>query len=201
MDLPVLVTNGIQVAACIKVEDFLSLAWAFTRQQIHLVITVQMCLEVLAVGLMALLTTFSLISGSPTAAIRVGIQSSWEKMSLMTVPGLTIPGHLTIIGTLKPPSQVVPFSPRNGVVPPSGQVNFSAPLSVLKITMVLSAIPSSSKLVEQYADAVVKFHHAVCIHAITGLALVLFTQVCPDMHTSGIVPDKEGFPCLHVPVR
>src|SRR4029450_9129357 len=39
-----------------------------------------------------------------------------------------------------------PLSPRNGQVPPSGQVNFSAPLSVANTTTVLSAIPSSSSL-------------------------------------------------------
>ena len=34
-------------------------------------------------------------------------------------------------GTRKPPSQLVAFSPLNGVVPPSGQVKTSAPLSVV----------------------------------------------------------------------
>jgi len=34
MDLPVLVANGVQVAACIKVEDFISLAGTFTCQLI-----------------------------------------------------------------------------------------------------------------------------------------------------------------------
>ena len=35
------------------------------------------------------------------------------------------------IGTRKAPSQFVAFSPLNGVVPPSGQVKTSAPLSVV----------------------------------------------------------------------
>ena len=65
-------------------------------------------------------------------------------MSLMMVPGLMTPGHLTTIGTRKPPSYVVPFSPRNGWLPPSGQVKISAPLSLVNMTMVLSAIPRSS---------------------------------------------------------
>ena len=35
---------------------------------------------------------------------------------------------------------------RNGVLAPSGQVSFSGPLSVEYMTMVLSAMPSSSSL-------------------------------------------------------
>jgi hypothetical protein len=46
----------------------------------------------------------------------------------------------------QPPSQLVSFSPRNGVEPPSGHVMTSAPLSVVKTTMVLSATPSKFKL-------------------------------------------------------
>ena len=68
--------------------------------------------------------------GAPAAASKVGIQSSWEMMSLYTVPGLMTPGQRTTRGTRNPPSHVVPFSPRNGVVPPSGQVTVSGPLSV-----------------------------------------------------------------------
>ena len=85
---------------------------------------------------------FEFTIGDETATLKKGdcayIPSNVEHGALMTVPGLIVPGHLTIIGTLKPPSQVVPFSPRKGVVPPSGQVNFSAPLSVEYIITVLS---------------------------------------------------------------
>src|SRR5262249_25586758 len=44
-----------------------------------------------------------------------------------------------------PPSNDVPFWPLKGVLPPSGQVNVSAPLSVVKTTMVLLASPMSSR--------------------------------------------------------
>jgi len=44
-------------------------------------------------------------------------------------------------GTRKPPSSAVPLPPANGVWPPSGQVKFSAPLSVVKATIVLSSKP------------------------------------------------------------
>ena len=43
-----------------------------------------------------------------------------------------------------PPSQVVSLPPLNGVVPPSGKVMVSAPLSVVKTTMVLLVWPMSS---------------------------------------------------------
>ena len=45
--------------------------------------------------------------------------------------GFAKPGQRIIVGTRKPPSQLVAFSPRNGVLPPSGQLITSAPLSVV----------------------------------------------------------------------
>jgi hypothetical protein len=47
------------------------------------------------------------------------------------VPGLITPGQRITVGTRNPPSQFVAFSPRKGVLPPSGQVINSAPLSVV----------------------------------------------------------------------
>src|SRR5215470_5028727 len=47
-------------------------------------------------------------------------------------------------GARMPPSQVFIFEPLNGVMPPSGKVKVSAPLSVVKTTMVLSSCPMSS---------------------------------------------------------
>ena len=80
------------------------------------------------------------------AASNVGSMSWCEQISLLTVPGLITPGHRIAHGTRHPPSQFEAFSPRNGVLPPSGQVHFSAPLSVEYMTMVLSAMPNSSSL-------------------------------------------------------
>src|SRR6476660_6639990 len=54
------------------------------------------------------------------------------------------PGQRTTQGARMPPSQVVIFEPLNGVMPPSGKVNCSAPLSVVKTTIVLSSWPMSS---------------------------------------------------------
>src|SRR5713101_4479274 len=47
-------------------------------------------------------------------------------------------------GARMPPSQVVIFEPLKGVTPPSGKVKVSAPLSVVKTTIVLSSWPMSS---------------------------------------------------------
>jgi hypothetical protein len=74
----------------------------------------------------------------------VGSQSSDAKISLFTVPGLMWPGQRTTSGARMPPSQVFIFEPLNGVTPPSGKVKVSAPLSVVKTTMVLSSWPMSS---------------------------------------------------------
>ena len=68
------------------------------------------------------LRSFSLMSGSPAAARKVGSQSWWETMPLSTVPALNLPGQRTKHGTRQPPSQLVFFSERNGVMPASGQV-------------------------------------------------------------------------------
>src|SRR5271167_2236165 len=81
--------------------------------------------------------------GSPAAATNVGNQSSPEKIPFSTFPAGTLPGQRTIAGTRKPPSSPVPLPPANGVCPPSGQVKFSAPLSVVNTTMVLSSTPMS----------------------------------------------------------
>ena len=65
-------------------------------------------------------------------------------MSFLTVPGLMMPGQRTTIGARMPPSQVLSLPPLKGVVPPSGKVIVSAPLSVVKTTMVLLVWPMSS---------------------------------------------------------
>ena len=80
----------------------------------------------------------------PAMSTSVGTQSSEANISFLTVPGLMCPGQRTTIGARKPPSQASPFWPLNGVTPPSGKVIVSAPLSVVKTTMVLSSWPMSS---------------------------------------------------------
>ncbi|MCY1178699.1 hypothetical protein D9M73_190640 [compost metagenome] len=65
-----------------------------------------------------------------------------DMMPLATWLAGTLPGQRMIAGTRKPPSITVPLPMANGVVPTSGQVKFSAPLSVVKMTMVLSSMPS-----------------------------------------------------------
>ena len=65
-------------------------------------------------------------------------------MSFLIVPGLITPGQRTSSGARMPPSHVVSLPPLNGVVPPSGNVIVSAPLSVVKTMMVLSSWPMSS---------------------------------------------------------
>ena len=89
-----------------------------------------MDLECLVAGLKPVFI-FSLMSAAPAAADSVGIQSISEMISLYCVPGLMTPGQRTIIGMRMPPSQVVPFSPWNGVMAPSGHSAISAPLSVV----------------------------------------------------------------------
>ncbi len=64
-------------------------------------------------------------------------------MSFLMVPGLMTPGQRMSAGARMPPSQVLSLPPLNGVVPPSGKVMVSAPLSVVNTTIVLSSWPMS----------------------------------------------------------
>src|SRR6476469_3887224 len=82
--------------------------------------------------------------GPPASSTNVGSQSSDENISVNTVPGLITPGQRITHGARMPPSQVVSLPALNGVTPPSGKVCTSAPLSVVKTTMVLSSSPMSS---------------------------------------------------------
>ena len=66
-----------------------------------------------------------------------------DMMPFSTLPAGTLPGQRRIIGTRKPPSSAVPLPPAKGVWPPSGQVKFSAPLSVVKPMMVSPSRPLS----------------------------------------------------------
>src|SRR4029079_10687320 len=56
------------------------------------------------------------------------------------------PGHRTSAGARMPPSHVLSLPPLNGVVPPSGKVIVSAPLSVVNTTIVLSSWPIEESL-------------------------------------------------------
>lgn len=67
-------------------------------------------------------SNWSLMSGFPPAAAKVGSQSSCEMMPFSVVPAGKCPGQRTKAGTRKAPSQFEFFSPRNGMVPASGQV-------------------------------------------------------------------------------
>jgi hypothetical protein len=80
----------------------------------------------------------------PAIARNVGSQSWYWTISLETLPALILPGQRTSSGTRNAPSQLVFFSLRNGVMPPSGQVFRCGPLSVEYCTKVFSAMPSSS---------------------------------------------------------
>ena len=80
-------------------------------------------------------------SGSRFAAAKVGFKSCNEQMSLMTRPRSITPGQHMARGTRQPPSQLTSFSPRDAVASPSGYDSTSAPLSVVKTTKVLSAMP------------------------------------------------------------
>src|SRR4030095_3342703 len=82
--------------------------------------------------------------GPPAISTNVGTQSSEENISLKTVPGLITPGQRMTHGARLPPSQVLSLPALNGVTPPSGNVWTSAPLSVVKTTIVLSSWPMSS---------------------------------------------------------
>src|SRR6201982_4060508 len=123
----------------------------------------------------------------PAAAIKVGNQSRPEKSPFSTVPGLICPGQRIMAGTRKPPSPTVPLVFLNGVMPPSGQVNTSAPLSVVKITIVLLASPMSSRCFKSA-------HAASARHRPDHPTALLITRY----FFSPPPPEKKGFFFLRV---
>ena len=130
-------------------------------------------------------------SGTPAAASSVGSMSSCAQISFETVPGLITPGQRISVGTRQPASQLVSFSPRNGDVPPSGQENSSAPLSVEYMTMVLSAMPSSSSLSSSRPTSPSCSTMPSGYVPEPGLADRLRLQVREDVHARRVRPDEE----------
>ena len=86
-----------------KVEQLVPLRWSLAREQVHLVVAVEMVLVVAVAKLHALeqLVGDVRIAGGGQ---RVGNQSRPEKMPFSTVPGLMWPGQRAMHGTRKPPS-------------------------------------------------------------------------------------------------
>src|SRR5262249_40800394 len=82
--------------------------------------------------------------GPPAMLTKVGSQSREANISFLTVPSLITPGQRITIGARMPPAHVASCPPLKGVVPASGKVMVSAPLSVVKTTMVLLVWPMSS---------------------------------------------------------
>jgi hypothetical protein len=95
-ELPLLIAQGGELAVIGPVEKFLALAWTGAGQQIALVVAVEVNLEGFACRSAR---SFFVTSGSPAAAMNVGTQSSWDTMSLISVPGLTTPGQRIMPGT------------------------------------------------------------------------------------------------------
>ena len=118
-------------------------------------------------------------------------------MSFFTVPGSMCPGQRTTSGARMPPSQVVSLPPAKGVVPPSGKVIVSAPLSVVKTTMVLSSCAHLLELLQHVADVVVHLLHAGFVDApvlaadLADHVVVLVRQHGRDVHARRVVPDEE----------
>src|SRR5215831_17743524 len=88
-----------------------------------------------------LLSFISPVDGGvmPAIAARVDQQSMCDIISPYCTPDGICPGHVMMAGTRQPPSNAEPFSPRNGVVPASGYASSHAPLSAVKMTIVLGA--------------------------------------------------------------
>ena len=138
-------------------------------------------------------SSFATTSGSPAIARNVGSQSWCCTISLDTTPASIRPGQRTTIGTRKAPSQLVFFSLRNGVIAPSGQLFMCGPLSVLYMTNVSSAMPSSSSRSSSSPTLLVVVDHRVVVRGLPrpGLAEALRLGVGPEVHVGGVHPAEE----------
>ena len=174
------------------------------REELRLVVAVEMNLVVRAVGRRSPLRHLPTMSGSPAMAQSVGIQSLWLMSSLVTVPGLMWPGQRTRQGTRNAPSQLVFFSERNGVIAPSGQVFMCGPLSVRVDDDRVVGDAHVVERLEQRADGVVVLDHAVDVFAVAVLvaAAMLRPHVRAQVHARAVPPAEErlarGVLPLHV---
>src|SRR4029450_4480225 len=75
-------------------------------------------------------------------AASVGNKSTPCTISSLTRPAGILPGQRIMNGTRMPPSHAVKYCPRHGPAQPSQGRTNSGPLSLAKITIVLSRIPS-----------------------------------------------------------
>ncbi len=86
---------------------------------------------------------------------------------------------------------IVPLPALNGVLPPSGQVKFSVPLSVVNAMIVLSRL----QLGQQAADHVVELRHhglfQVPLVVAGHLRLIFRRQMRDDMRAGGVHPQEE----------
>ena len=100
-----------------------------------------------------------------------------------------------------PPSMIVPLPAAKGVLPPSGQVKFSVPLSVVNTTIVLSSRPSAFNLsirpLRRHRSELL--HHAffqVPLVFRRQLRLILRRQMRDDVSAGRVEPDEERLAVL-----
>src|SRR5262249_41141543 len=126
--LPILVAHRRRMLAGIVEESVARRLFRTTAKVFDLIDAIQLGLDDARIGAGhdPLVQRIALVSAGDVD--KRGSQSSDAKMSSLTVPGLMTPGQRMTAGARMPPSQVVIFEPLNGVTPPSGKVNVSAPL-------------------------------------------------------------------------
>ena len=135
-------------------------------------------------------------------ARKVGSQSWCCTMPLAIEPALILPGQRTSSGMRKAPSQLVFFSLRNGVMPPSGQ---RVPVRAVVGRVHDEGVVGDAELVEQVehlADVLVVVDHGVVIGRLPapGLAQALRLGVREQVHVRGVEPDEERLAGLVLPL-
>ena len=143
------------------------------------------------------LFSLSLISGSPAAAVSVGSRSVSSTVSVGIVAGFGEPGQRMSAGTRPPPSQVVSLSPRNGVVPHSGQMYSSARCRSCRSRW-CSRQADLIELVEQFADLAVMLRQRVdrdvfCRPDWSSDTFLTWVKTCIRVVLN---QTKKGLPCL-----
>ena len=101
------------------------------------------------------------------------------------MPGWIVPGQRMTMGTRKAPSQLVSFSPRNGVAAAVRPGQYFGPVVGREDDDGVVGNAEVVELLEQLADIAVQFHHAVGINPKAGLALRCRLQVRPHVHAGG----------------
>ncbi len=194
--LPLIVAKAREVAVIGPVEEFAALVRALAGEEVALVVAVEMNLEVLAGGVVALQELVLDVRLAGGGHQRGGpILGREDVVDLGSGRHLAGPAHHRRNAIAAFPIGVLLAAERRGAAVGPGE-GLGAVVGGVDDDRVIGDA-EIVELLQDLADLSVVLHHAVRIEAEPGLALRLRLEPGPDVHAAWIEPDEEW---LLVPV-